>query len=344
MPKTRAALKSTPNLKQKLKTKMKTKVKTKLKTTPVGRNAKSTPENLKSKSTPTPKAKITRNSRLNADTSPEIANSKKHAESTPNPTSTPKLTTKTRTSSARQNNLDTKLHKRRSSETTNSKKDIKSITNPISIPKTKLNTSSVRRTTKPNPEKSKSKLKSTPKAKRSQHSKVNADTSPEIANSKKNAEVLTPTINAETIFEIQDSDADDDIDVDIDDNSDEVGDTNATPKFIPMHSSTLDATLNIMGLIPDFTAGRASPHLGDLMQLVSEAEPEPALGLDPGLGNQVTGDGIVLSPDLYLDADMDMEINMNIYAELNTSPLHTSWKGMYMNPPLTAEERDWCGC
>ncbi|KAF7881190.1 uncharacterized protein EAF02_007081 [Botrytis sinoallii] len=167
---------------------------------------------------------------------------------------------------------------------------------------------------------------------------------------------------------------------------------NATPQSIPMYSSTLDTTPNIMGLIPDFTAGLGSPYLGDLMPWVSETEPGPALALDPGLenstleatsnimglipnanattaslyrgnlmlsgseaelelpsglGNQVAGDEVLLSDDMYmntdshLDSHMDMDINMNVDTEINTSPFQTSWEGMYMNPPLTAEEKGW---
>ncbi|KAF7948606.1 uncharacterized protein EAE97_004017 [Botrytis byssoidea] len=124
----------------------------------------------------------------------------------------------------------------------------------------------------------------------------------------------------------------------------------ATPQSIPMYSPT---TSDIMSSTPDFTADLTSPYRGDLMLSVSEA----------GLGNQLPGDGALLSEDTYLDMAMDVDMNrdlhlgvdanmdmgmgidghMNVYtsAEANPSPSQTSWKGMCMDPPLTAEEKDW---
>ncbi|THV55081.1 hypothetical protein BGAL_0014g00110 [Botrytis galanthina] len=132
---------------------------------------------------------------------------------------------------------------------------------------------------------------------------------------------------------------------------------NATSQFIPMHTPTLDMTSNIMGSIPDFAAGLVSPYRGDPMLSVPEAE----LELASGLGNSLAGDGALLSEDMYLnmpmDMDMDMKLpldvdanmdmgmdgymNLDANTEINTSPSQTSWTGMFMDPPLTAEERDW---
>ncbi|KAF7915950.1 hypothetical protein BELL_0003g00070 [Botrytis elliptica] len=110
-----------------------------------------------------------------------------------------------------------------------------------------------------------------------------------------------------------------------------------------LENSTLDATSNIMGLIPNANATPASLYRGDLMLSGSEVE----LELPSGLGNQVAGDKILVSDDMdmdmdsHLDSHMDMDINMNADTEINTSPFQTSWEGMYMDPPLTAEEKGW---
>ncbi|TGO35430.1 hypothetical protein BHYA_0158g00120 [Botrytis hyacinthi] len=134
---------------------------------------------------------------------------------------------------------------------------------------------------------------------------------------------------------------------------------NTAPNSIQMYTPTLDTTSNIMGSIPDFTAGLASSYGGDLMLSAPEAE----LELASGLGNTLPGDGALLSDGMYLnmamDVDMDVDLhlgvdsnmdmdmgmdgymNVDAYTEINTSPSHTSWKGMCMDPPLIAEEKGW---
>ncbi|TGO17362.1 hypothetical protein BTUL_0018g00290 [Botrytis tulipae] len=134
---------------------------------------------------------------------------------------------------------------------------------------------------------------------------------------------------------------------------------NAVPQSIQMYTPTLDTTSNITGLVPDFTAGLASPYRGDPMLSIPEAELEPA----SGLGNQLPGDGALLSGDVYLNMAMDVDIDMDVHlggdaytdmgmgldeymnvdasAEINTSLSQTSWTGMCMDPPLTAEEKGW---
>ncbi|TGO89487.1 hypothetical protein BPOR_0107g00130 [Botrytis porri] len=109
-------------------------------------------------------------------------------------------------------------------------------------------------------------------------------------------------------------------------------------------NSMLDAPSNIMGLLPNANAVLASPCQRDPMLSVPEVEIEPA----SGLRTQVAGDGSHLAPDLqmYVNRDVEMGIDMNtdmlmdvsISTETNTTPFQTSWEGMYMDPPLTAEE------
>ncbi|KAF5873397.1 uncharacterized protein Bfra_004857 [Botrytis fragariae] len=217
----------------------------------------------------------------------------------------------------------TKINRKRSSKPTNSKKDAESATNPTPILKQGLSASSARRNSQP--KSSPEITGSTPKAKFTRNSEFSGERSPEIAYSKKDAGILTSNTAARMIIEISDSDsdADDGVDgdevghVDIDEDEDEdvdvdveVGDedvdfgidsdgdvdidgdfdedidvdTNTTPQSIPMYSSTLDATPD-MFLIPGINSAPASPYLGDPMPWVSEAEPEPAAGLDSGLGN-----------------------------------------------------------
>ncbi|TGO49050.1 hypothetical protein BOTNAR_0446g00080 [Botryotinia narcissicola] len=134
---------------------------------------------------------------------------------------------------------------------------------------------------------------------------------------------------------------------------------NGTSYSIQMYSPTLDTTSNIMGSTPDFTADLTFPYRGDLMLSVPEAELEPA----SELGNQLPGDGALLSEEMYMDIAMDVDVdrdlhlgvdanmdmdmgmdghmNADVSVEANLSPSQTSWKGMCMDPPLTAEEKDW---